>query len=239
MTDSETTLLYFSRNGEWHVHVHYSILTLNEGNFGKAALKPSPNPPRPTESRLKLSLPVSKIEFNRLSCLLPGGTIDSFSSGTDSVSSELFCNCSEQKFVKSTKTSQHLTHSIMNITTSNSFYHEHLQMLFHFKCHHYHCWCHHHYLGNITSPWVVQDRIIIQFHQTFIAHCSHSRILYSFWGSYHISLVNIFHARIFYTDACTVSMIKYNFDSDMNKAQNMYVSSTYNFLFHLLQYLLT
>jgi hypothetical protein len=33
-----------------------------------------------------------------LSCLLPGGTVDSFSSGTDSVSSELFCNCSEQKF---------------------------------------------------------------------------------------------------------------------------------------------
>jgi hypothetical protein len=94
--------------------VHYSILTLNEGNFGKAALKPSPNPPRPTESRLKLSLPVSKIEFNRLSCLLPGGTADSFSSGTDSMSSELFCNCSEQKFVMSTKTS-HITQSIMNI----------------------------------------------------------------------------------------------------------------------------
>ena len=95
--------------------MHYSILTLNEGNFGKAALKPSPNPPRPTESRLKLSLPVSKIEFNRLSCLLPGGTVDSFSSGTDSVSSELFCNCSEQKLAMSTKTSQHITCSIMNI----------------------------------------------------------------------------------------------------------------------------
>ena len=95
--------------------MHYSILTLNEGNFGKAALKPSPNPPRPTESRLKLSLPVSKIEFNKLSCLLPGGTVDSFSSGTDSVSRELFCNCSEQKFAMSTTTSQHLTCSIMNI----------------------------------------------------------------------------------------------------------------------------
>jgi len=32
------------------------------------------------------------------------------------------------------------------------------------------------------SPWVVEDRIVIQFHQTFIAHYSHSRILYSFWG---------------------------------------------------------
>ena len=95
--------------------MHYSILTLNEGNFGKAALKPSPNPPRPTESRLKLSLPVSKIEFNRLSCLLPGGTVDSFSCGTDSVSSELFCNCSEQKFAMSAKTSQHLTCSMMNV----------------------------------------------------------------------------------------------------------------------------
>ena len=95
--------------------MHYSVLTLNEGNFGKAALKPSPNPPRPTESRLKLSLPVSKIEFNRLSCLLPGGTVDSFSSGTDSVSRELFCNCSEQKFATSTKTSQHLTRSTTNI----------------------------------------------------------------------------------------------------------------------------
>ena len=94
--------------------MHYSILTLNEGNFGKAALKPSPNPPRPTESRLKLSLPVSKIEFNRLSCLLPGGTVDSFSSGTDSMSSELFCNCSEQKYAMSIKTS-HLTQSITNI----------------------------------------------------------------------------------------------------------------------------
>jgi len=29
---------------------------------------------------------------------------------------------------------------------------------------------------------VVQDRIIIHFHQTFIAYSSHSRILYSFWG---------------------------------------------------------
>lgn len=94
--------------------MQYSILTLNEGNFGKAALKPSPNPPRPTESRLKLSLPVSKIEFNRLSCLLTGGTVDSFSSGTDSVSSELFCNCFKQKFAMSAKTS-YLTHSIMNI----------------------------------------------------------------------------------------------------------------------------
>jgi len=42
-----------------------------------------------------------------------------------------------------------------------------------------------------------------------------------------------------YTDAGTVSMMKYNFDSDMNKAQNTYVSSANNFLFALLQYLLT
>lgn len=96
-------LVYFQRQTSSQ-HSVYSILTRNEGNFGNAALKPSPNPPRPTESRLKLSLPVSKIEFRRFSCLLPCVTVDSFSSGTESMSSELFCNCQKQKFVSHTNT---------------------------------------------------------------------------------------------------------------------------------------